>query len=250
MSGWRSISSLRPPRTMPWSSAIRILMSLPWSVRWWCPRRARRRCSRRPPTSSARSRMPEQRRGGRARPLRVGRASKPRPSSRTRSTVRPTKRQLDVDALAPRVLGDVGQALLRDAVDHELLLVGQRAAASPWRWKVARMPVRSPKSETCEASAGDEAVVVERGRAQLAGERAAAPPSPAWRAAGSPAARRAGRAARRRSSACRRSRIAVSAWLTSSWRSWAIRERSCSWARMTARPASRALLPRAGRACG
>ena len=37
----------------------------------------------------------------------------------------------------------------------------------------------------------------------------------------------------------RRSRIAVSAWLTSSCRSWAMRPRSCSCARSTARPDSR-----------
>ena len=102
------------------------------------------------------------------------------------------------------------------------------------------MPVRSPKSRDLRGERGDQAVVVERGRAQLAGERAAAPPSPAWRAPGSPAARSAapGGASQHRRPA-RRSRIAVSAWLTSSWRSWAMRERSCSWARRTARPASR-----------
>ena len=38
----------------------------------------------------------------------------------------PDERQLHVDAARARVLGDVGEALLRDAVDHELLLVGQR----------------------------------------------------------------------------------------------------------------------------
>ena len=56
----------------------------------------------------------------------------------------PDERELDLDLVRPRVLDDVGQALLRHAVDHELLLGGQlrhRAArverrADSWAWSV------------------------------------------------------------------------------------------------------------------
>ena len=69
MSGWRSISNFKPPRTMPWSSAIRILMSLPWSARWWCrrPARCRRRGCRRPAARARACRSAPGRRDGRAR---------------------------------------------------------------------------------------------------------------------------------------------------------------------------------------
>ena len=100
------------------------------------------------------------------------------------------------------------------------------------------MPVRSPKSATWLGERGDEAVVVERGRAQRAGERQQL----LHRLRGErldllELGAQPGRDVERRRPA-RRSRIAVSAWLTSSCRSWAMRARSSSWARMTARPPS------------
>ena len=127
-------------------------MSLPWSVRWSCPRRAWRRWSgcRRP---AARARACRRRRAG------CGRCAltvmKPRPSSRTRSTVRPTKLSSTSTLRRAGVLDDVGEALLGDAVDHELLLVGeQRDVAGRARRSCVRMPVRSPKVATWVASAG------------------------------------------------------------------------------------------------
>ena len=99
------------------------------------------------------------------------------------------------------------------------------------------MPVRSPKSATWLASAGtrpwSSSAVGRSVRASvnsssiawvasvwisLSSERS--PGGTSWPAA------------------CRRSRIAVRAWLTSSCRSWAMRARSSSCARMTARPPS------------
>ena len=99
------------------------------------------------------------------------------------------------------------------------------------------MPVRSPKSATWLARAGtrpwSSSAVGRRVRARvnsssmawvasvwisLSSERS--PGGTSWPAA------------------CRRSRIAVRAWLTSSCRSWAMRARSSSCARMTARPPS------------
>ena len=250
MSGWRSSSSLSPPRTMPWSSAIRILMSLPSSARWWSPRPARRR------------RPGSRRRAARARACRSGRARRRRDAPfrarrrafeaaavvGTRSTVRPTNDSSTSTSRAPRVLGDVRQALLRDAVDHELLLVGQRRHARRGGGSAPAMPVRWPKSLDLAGERGDQAVVVERGRAQLAGEREQLLHRLADELL------RLLQLARRPHGASpivaeSRSRIAVSAWLTSSCRSCAIRLRSCSCARSTARPA-RGARPRAGRACG
>ena len=115
--------------------------------------------SRLPPTSSARSRMPDRPRPpGRPRGAAVDAAgprppSKPPPSSRTRSSVRPTNDSSTSTSLRAGVLGDVGQALLRDAVDHELLLVGERRDRRRGGGSGRRMPVRWPKSATWEASA-------------------------------------------------------------------------------------------------
>ena len=100
------------------------------------------------------------------------------------------------------------------------------------------MPVRSPKAAICDASAGtrpwSSSAVGRSSRARCSSS------SIAWVAsalvsASSPT--RCGGASDIVASS--RSRIPVRAWLTSSWRSWAIRVRSCSWARSTARPDSR-----------
>ena len=100
------------------------------------------------------------------------------------------------------------------------------------------MPVRSPKAAICDASAGtspwSSSAVGRSSRARCSSSSIAwvasalVSPSSAWRCGGASDI-----------VASSRSRIPVSAWLTSSWRSWAIRERSCSWARRTARPDSR-----------
>ena len=81
------------------------------------------RTSSRPPTSSARSRMPPS-----PTPWPAASASRmPRPSSRTRSTTPPSPRSRVRSALPRlRMAGDVGEALLRDAVDREVLLGRQR----------------------------------------------------------------------------------------------------------------------------
>ena len=100
------------------------------------------------------------------------------------------------------------------------------------------MPVRWPKSETCEASAAtrpwSSSAVGRSWRASVSSSSIAWLTS-SWVCCSSE---------RRPHGASwivadRRRRIAVSAWLTSSWRSCAIRQRSCSCARRTARPASR-----------
>ena len=200
--------------------------------------------ARLPPTSSARSRMPERPRPPtrpRGRPLRPelpGPGSKPLPVVGDAKDRAADERQLDADVAGAGVLGDVREALLRDAVDHELLLVGQRrhrrrGARSARRCRCA---ARSPRpARRARGSARGR-----RARSGAAGGRgAAAPPSPGWRAAWSPAARGAARAGASIVVASSRSRMPVSAWLTSSWRSWAIRERSCSCPRSTARPAWR-----------
>ena len=78
------------------------------------------------PTSSARSRMPRI-------PLESSAASggRPMPSSRTVRTTPPSRVRLerDHDLASLRVADDVGQALLGDAVDDQLLLGGEREVA-------------------------------------------------------------------------------------------------------------------------
>ena len=78
-----------------------------------------------PPTSSARSRIPERPRPPSRPPL------KPAPVVADPQHRAPDERELDLDACALGVLDDVRQALLGDAVDHELLLGRRAAAASP-----------------------------------------------------------------------------------------------------------------------
>ena len=100
--------------------------------------------------------------------------------------------QLDADVLGGRVPRDVGQRLLDDAVDDDLLVgrsssTGRRASSGSSRAGLAA------KSVDLRAQRGLQAVVVERGRAQLAREaqqlvhrlRRDAPASRAARAASS-----------------------------------------------------------------
>ena len=244
MSGWRSISSFRPPRTMPWSSAIRIrIMWLRMVSSMVVPLAGLgedRRGGRRP---AARARACRRAEAGAA----VRRRRKPRPSSRTRSDGAADERELDVDVSGARVLGDVRQALLGDAVDDELLLVaeqrhGRRGGGS---------------SRGCRCARRSRAPAVQRG--QRPWSSSAVGRSSRARCSSSSIACVASRLVSRSSScsaggaswivASRRSRIAVSAWLTSSCRSCASRWRSSSWARSTARPDSRRSA-RGARACG
>ena len=200
--------------------------------------------ARLPPTSSARSRMPERPRPPtrpRGRPLRPalpGPGSKPRAVVGDAQDRAADEGELDADVRGAGVLGDVGEALLRDAVDHELLLVGQRSAGRRGARSArrSRCAARSPRPGRRARGSGRG----RRARSGAAGARgAAAPPSPGWRGAWSPGARGAARSGASIVVASSRSRMPVSAWLTSSWRSWAMRERSCSWPRSTARPAWR-----------
>ena len=148
-------------------------------------------------------------------------------------------------ALAPACWTTLDSALLRDAVEHELLLVGQLGQRRRGGGRSTRMPVRSPKSATCEASAGtrpwSSSAVGRSWRASVSSSSIAWVAS-VWISLSSERSPGGTSSA----AACRRSRIAVSAWLTSSCRSCAMRARSSSWARMTARPASTALLLEAG----
>ncbi len=186
----------------------------------------------RPPTSSARSRMPDTPR----RPPEPFLAAKPQPSSRTRSVVRPTL-ELDAHGAGPRVLDDVGQRLLRHAVQHELLFVGElgRLAVAV---KVVRMPVRSPKfddlSRKCAGTRPWSSSAVGRSVRASVSSSSIAWVARVWISLSSERSPGGTSSA----AAWSRSRIAVSAWLTSSCRSWAIRARSSSCARMTARPPS------------
>ena len=144
--------------------------------------------------------------------------------------------QLDPRRLG--VAGDVGQRLLRDAVDHELLLAGERQAAGSSR--------RSTRTCACSAERvrqrGQRALqpeLLERLRSQPA--RDPAHLLGAVRAR-SRAARRAARAAPRGSRAARPSTCSitpVSVWPTSSCSSRAIRRRSPSWTISACRALSR-----------
>ena len=153
-------------------------MSLPWSARWWCPRPGAEKMSRlsadqQRALAHAAARGPSAR--GRCAP-RAPRRSRRRRRA-TRSSVRPTNDSSTSTRVRPGVLGDVREALLRDAEDHELLLVDS-VGASPWWWKRGLMP--GPLAEVARPGrrAPAQAVVVERGRAQLARERSSS--SIAW----------------------------------------------------------------------
>ena len=121
---------------------------------------------RRPPTSSARSRMPETPR--RVRPLlrRLEAAAVVADAQDGAAD----ERELDVDGARARVLDDVGQALLRDAVDARAAPRRSRSARSPWRWKRRADAGALAEVGDLRGERRHEAVVVERGRAQLARE--------------------------------------------------------------------------------
>ena len=100
----------------------------------------------------------------------VARASaKPRPSSLIRSTVRPMN-ESSTSTWAPRVLGDVRQALLGHPVDHQLLLGGELRHRARERGS-ARDAGLVGEVPHLAVERGEQAVVVEHRWAQLAGER-------------------------------------------------------------------------------
>ena len=186
MSGWRSSSSRSPLRTIPWSSAISDphAAAPSRSVDGRCPR-ARRRVDVEGAAGEQRAlahaRQPEPARCGVAREARARRRRCARPSA-------PDERQLDGDVLRARVLGDVGQALLDDAVDDELLVVverPERRAGGSRAWMPgAAAEVARPARAARRAGRGRPA---RWGAARAPG--GAAPPSPGRRGAGSRAAR-------------------------------------------------------------
>ena len=148
--------------------------------------------------------------------------SKPPPSSRTRSSVRPTNESSTSTPRGAGVLGDVGEALLRDAEDHELLLVGERRERRRGGGSARCMPVRWPKSLTCEASAATRpwsSSAVGRSWRASASSSSIACATSSWVSCSSERSPHGASPIVAES----RSRIAVSAWLTSSCRSWAIR---------------------------
>ena len=94
----------------------------------------------------------------------------PRPSSVTRSILRPSaRRSSTVDGLASACCGDVVERLLHDAVDHDLL-VGTELAEIGRQSGVSRRRRLAGEAVDLGAQRGLEPVVVQRGRAQLAGE--------------------------------------------------------------------------------
>ena len=120
----------------------------------------------RPPTSNARSRMPDTPRRPPDLDLRCKAAAvvtHPQGGAADAG-------ELDADGGSARVLDDVGQRLLRDAVEHELLLVGQLGRVA--------VPVEGGADAGALAEVrhlggerGDEAVVVEGRGAEGARER-------------------------------------------------------------------------------
>ena len=218
MSGWRSSSSRRPPRTIPWSSAIRMRVIALMVSSIGRALAGRGADASWPPTSSARSRMPD-----RPRPPSAGAAAGRVEAAAVVGDPQhgaPDERQLDVDAARRPRAGRCWTGLLGDAVDHELLLVGERRERPVARERRADAGplARSPRPAWRSAATrpwSSSAV----GRSWRASRSSS---SIAWLA--SPlvsAARRAAPAGASRDVASSRSRIAVSAWLTSSWRSWA-----------------------------
>ena len=161
------------------------------------------------------------------------------PSSRT---VRTTPRSASGSRVtmtwrALRVAHDVGEALLGDAVDDQLLLGGQREVAGEPSLDLERRLARRP---SCTAPAARSGARARRAPRDAAGGRSAAPPPPP-RARPRGARRRLRAAPRER--AARASRHAGSArsgvWPISSCSSRAMRRRSASWAARARRPLSR-----------
>src|SRR3954464_13419268 len=163
MSPWRSSSSFRPLRTMPWSSAMRTRMG---SFHRQLDDRSRAALGADGQIGPdavgalAHARQPE------AAGARVGEAAAVVGHAQDRAA---GERQLEIDLLGLRVLGAVGGALRRDAVDRELLVVGQEGDR-PLAAELRVDPGAVGEVAHLGVQGGEEAVIVERGGAQLAGD--------------------------------------------------------------------------------
>ena len=82
----------------------------------------------------------------------------------------------------PCVPRDVVERLLGDAVQHELSSRCPGRPANPSSSSRISTPCWALKRLSCSSIAGQEPVVVERGRAEAAGRAGGAPPSPDWQA--------------------------------------------------------------------
>ena len=173
MSGWRSSSSFSPPRTMPWSSAISSFMP-----RIRMPRAGRVSSIVVPSPGAERTSMLPARRAARARACRRAGApvverlgGKPLPSSVTvdLDLGAVAARDRDLHAAGLRVARDVRQRLLHDAVGDELLELAEHRPRPVGGEVRGDAPALAPHPHL-RAQRGDEPVVVERRRAQLARE--------------------------------------------------------------------------------
>src|SRR5215207_8501869 len=163
MSPWRSRRSFRPLRTIPWSSAMRTRM----------PSLHRQFDDRPRAPLGADGQIGADAERALAHP---GEAEAARACVREAAPVvahaqdGPAREgQLDLDAPRLRVLRDVGQALLGDAVDDELLVVGEEGHG-PLATELGLDAGAVGEVAHLRVQRGEEAVVVERRRAQLAGD--------------------------------------------------------------------------------
>ena len=165
--------------------------------------------------------------------------SKPAPSSRTRSSSRSSSTSISTrHGRGAGVAADVRERLLEDPVDGGLHVLGRASRARPRRRARTSTPVRAEKRLSCVSIAGtrpwSSSAVGRSWRARLRSS------SIAWftsRFSSVTSATCSGGLSW--ASASSRSRIAVSAWFTSSWRSRASRRRSSSCARMASVPERR-----------
>ena len=145
----------------------------------------------------------------------------------------PSRRDLDEDVRGAGVAGDVRQALLDDAVDHELRVVVERVDGRRVQAQLGLQAGAAGERVDLGAQRGREPEVVERDGPQLAREAHEL----LHRLGGDRLGRAQLVAQRGRRLQRRRLRGAaappVSAWLASSWRSRARRARSSSWPRRT-----------------
>ena len=176
-SSWRSSSMRSPERTMPWSSAMTILIRLLLTATHTrslmrVPTGGLDSISSSPPTSSARSRIP-----GMPRP--DASSSGVEAVAVVADAARGPRRcrEAHADVLGARVLHHVRERLLSDPVGDELGL-GLDAEKSPSASKLGSDVGLAPDLLDVAGERGLEAEVVERGRAQPPRQRQAAPPSP------------------------------------------------------------------------
>ena len=243
----------RPARTSVWSSAMRIAdrhrRSRAVAVRepdlGAARRRGARRAGRRR-SSSARSRMPRI-------PPAVLRRRRAMPDARRRATAQLARRRrrrarLTCAALARGMADDVGEALLRDAVDHELG-VGVQPRQRPVERAADDQPgaVLDRGRTGCAAPATSPSSSSTSGRSARASRRTTSSVSlgRGRRRLELVARARAGAAGPARSSC---STSAVSRWPISSCSSAATRRRSASWATSARCPLVAPLASRGGRA--